>query len=114
MEEFEVRRGYEMTLDQDIDEMKKDISTLKNKEFPRSISRPGLYLYVILGTAGSLVAQDYSQRAYHAIEEMKPKPKVENVIGNEEPETFYEIDGKRVYLKVDGKPVDQYFTNPSE
>ena len=32
-----------------------------------------------------------------------------NVIGNEAPEKFYEVNGQRAYLEIDGKPVEQYF-----
>lgn len=32
----------------------------------------------------------------------------ENVQGDERPEAFYEIDGKRVYLEIDGMPVEEY------
>ncbi|HLC58605.1 MAG TPA: hypothetical protein VJI68_01980 [Candidatus Nanoarchaeia archaeon] len=39
---------------------------------------------------------------------VKPELKVENVIGKEAPEKFYEINRQKVYLEIDGKPVDQY------
>lgn len=32
-----------------------------------------------------------------------------NVIGGSEPEKFYQIKGQRVYLEVDGKPVEEYW-----
>ena len=32
-----------------------------------------------------------------------------NVIGGHVPEKFYEIDGRRFYLEIDGKPVEEYF-----
>ena len=35
--------------------------------------------------------------------------KTQNVMGNEKPEKFYEIGGKRVYLEIDGTPVEDYF-----
>lgn len=35
--------------------------------------------------------------------------KTENVLGNPEPEKFYEIEGRRVYLEIDGKSIEQYF-----
>lgn len=35
----------------------------------------------------------------------------ENVIGQEAPEKFYEINGQRVYLEIDGKPIEEYFSN---
>ena len=31
-----------------------------------------------------------------------------DVLGNPELETFYEINGQRFYLRIDGKPVEQY------
>tara|TARA_Y100000310_G_C20613528_1_gene779331 strand:- start:835 stop:1083 length:249 start_codon:yes stop_codon:yes gene_type:complete len=31
-----------------------------------------------------------------------------DVIGGSAPETFYEIKGGRVYLEIDGKPVENY------
>lgn len=35
--------------------------------------------------------------------------RTENVIGQETPEKFYEINGQRVYLEIDGQSVEQYF-----
>lgn len=43
------------------------------------------------------------------IEELKPIVREEQVFGAQTPEKFYEIDGKRVYLEIDGKPMEQYF-----
>ncbi|MBU0466326.1 MAG: hypothetical protein KJ718_02545 [Nanoarchaeota archaeon] len=37
--------------------------------------------------------------------------RTENVIGGNAPEKFYEIAGKRVYLEIDGQPVDNYVQN---
>ena len=34
--------------------------------------------------------------------------KTENVLGNEANEEFYEIDGNRAYLKIDGKPNEDF------
>ena len=34
--------------------------------------------------------------------------KEENVLGGMQPETFFEIDGQRYFLTVDGKPLEQY------
>ena len=41
------------------------------------------------------------------IEIQSPEYKTENVMGGSEPETFYEIDGKRAYLKIDGNPIGE-------
>jgi hypothetical protein len=32
-----------------------------------------------------------------------------NVIGVEAPEKFYVVNGQRVYLEIDGKPVEEYW-----
>lgn len=37
------------------------------------------------------------------------KVQTKNVIGKKAPEKFYEINGNRVYLEIDGKPVEEYF-----
>lgn len=44
-----------------------------------------------------------NQGTYH------PELQTQNVIGGEQPEKFYEIKGNRVYLEIDGKPVEEYF-----
>ncbi|MDI6737155.1 MAG: hypothetical protein QME12_01410 [Nanoarchaeota archaeon] len=41
-------------------------------------------------------------------EELKPQIHTANVLGAEAPEKFYDIDGQRVYLQIDGQPVEQY------
>ena len=38
-----------------------------------------------------------------------PKIRIENVFGSEAPEKFYEINNQRVYLEIDGKPVEEYW-----
>lgn len=40
--------------------------------------------------------------------------RTENVIEESSPERFYEIGGRRVYLMVDDKPVEEYFRHQSE
>lgn len=39
---------------------------------------------------------------------LKPKVQTANVMGAEALEKFYDIDGQRVYLEIDGQPVEQY------
>lgn len=41
-------------------------------------------------------------------DELKPQAHTSNVLGAEAPEKFYNVDGQRVYLEIDGKPVEQY------
>lgn len=43
-------------------------------------------------------------------ENTRPQIQVKNVIGNETPDKFYQINGQRVYLEVDGKSIEKYFT----
>lgn len=45
------------------------------------------------------------------IDELRPKIFSEQVIGDSTPEKFYKIDGERVYLEIDGQPVEQYFAS---
>lgn len=33
----------------------------------------------------------------------------QNILGEDTPERFYEINEQRVYLEIDGKPIEQYF-----
>ena len=37
-----------------------------------------------------------------------PQLRTENVRGEATPEKFYDIDGQRVYLEIDGKPAETY------
>ncbi|MDP3026728.1 MAG: hypothetical protein Q8N63_03395 [Nanoarchaeota archaeon] len=43
------------------------------------------------------------------IENSKPIIITENVRGNKIPDKFYYVMGKRVYLEIDGKSVEDYF-----
>ena len=43
----------------------------------------------------------------------QPRLKKQNVIGELEPEEFYEVDGKRAYVIIDGKPVETYLLHKS-
>lgn len=38
----------------------------------------------------------------------------ENVIGNKIPDKFYYVRGKRVYLEIDGKPLEDYFKSKNK
>ncbi|MBR9683766.1 hypothetical protein GOV03_04470 [Candidatus Woesearchaeota archaeon] len=102
-----------MTLEQDIEEIKRKVGNLSNKD--HTTERTGLYILVATAALFSYGAQQTSDTNYDAlkamklqIEAMKPQVQVENVIGYDAPEKFYEIDGQRVYLEIDGKPVGQY------
>ncbi len=48
------------------------------------------------------------------LQKSEPRLETRDVMGKYLPEKFYEINGQRVYLEVDGKPVEQYFAEPSK
>lgn len=84
------------------------------------ISRPGLYAMVILATLASCDAAHETHKIRDELNSQKklleetvkkfsPEIHVENVIRGPEKETFYEFQGQRVYLKIDEKPVEDYF-----
>ncbi|MBI4141672.1 hypothetical protein HY484_01980 [Candidatus Woesearchaeota archaeon] len=108
---------------------KTTVSAVKNKY---TLSWPGALVAVIVGTwIGSGLRCGYSpavdiQKKTGSIESnvfeirddvkylrgdinwllKQTTPQTANVIGNAEPETFYEINGQRAYLKIDGKNVE--------
>jgi len=49
---------------------------------------------------------DMMQTKYTCLEHFLPAAKTENVYGNDMPEQYYEINGKRYYFVVDGKRVE--------
>src|SRR3989344_4688587 len=93
--------------------------------------RYGLYLLITFGTISSCNTKLNSNDIFHIsddirditreilkrsnkldknietiIKSVSPKPQVADVIRGTEEETFYLIDSKRVYLKIDGKYVE--------
>lgn len=99
-----------MALDDDIKEIKKGIETIGNNQqgiykFP---SRYGLYLMIGITMIAGMKS---CNRTADIKENMQAIPQIQeqNVISQEAPEKFYEINGQRVYLEVDGKPIEQYF-----
>ena len=66
---------------------------------------------IIFGSGMFRVAKDKDRKLEAKIDEMTPKIRIEQTMGNKTPERFYEIGGKRVYLEIDGKPVEQYFSD---
>lgn len=54
--------------------------------------------------------QDEGHRAIEQkLEQFNHELYVTNVVGNNEPDKFYKINGKRIFLEIDGKPVEEYF-----
>ncbi len=71
-------------------------------------TREGLYAMVFIAMVGSIKSCNRTQEILNNYQKA-PQVQVGNVIGNEAPERFYEMNGQRVYLEVDGKAVDSYF-----
>jgi len=91
-----------MNLEEDIREMKSGINELKRR--PLSVGRSGLYILVAVTMISSIktckATQDDDQNSQNVI--------FQDVIGNSSGEKFYEINGRRVYLEIDGQPVEEY------
>lgn len=49
------------------------------------------------------------QDKYQCIDALLPQVKTENVFGNDTPEKYYEINGKKYYFVVDGKIVEKCY-----
>jgi hypothetical protein len=45
---------------------------------------------------------------------VSPALQKRNVTAGSEDDTFYELDGQRAYITVDGKPIEQYFVEKIE
>ena len=95
-----------MSLDNEIKEIKSTLESLNSR--PLSVNRPGLYIMTFLAMYYSCEARKDTDAALEILEKEKPTLVQKNVLGREAPETFYEINGQRVYLKIDSKPVEQY------
>ena len=77
---------------------------------PLSVSRRGLYLIALLGTIGAIKSCDYSKEARDSLAK-QPQLYTKNVVGNDTLDKFYIINGQRVFLEIDGKPIENgYFT----
>ncbi len=70
-----------------------------------SATRAGLYLMMFITMLGATRA---CSRTKDITKLLEPQVKVQNVIGQEAPEKFYVIDGKRAYLEIDGRSVEQH------
>ena len=94
-----------MALDEDIRQIKSGIDDLKER--PLSIERTGLYIMMGIAMLGSMKSCIVTQKILDNYQKA-PQKQVENVFGQEAPERFYELNGQRAYLEIDGKPVEQY------
>ena len=90
-----------------------NVRDILGKKFPEPKRRPGLYVLVGMTLAGTLCcgpctpAADYLAHEYVSRKSLDIH--VQNVLGEKEPEMFYEINGRRVYVEIDGMPVEVCF-----
>ena len=70
---------------------------------------PGLGTYIVISIA-AIAGIKSCNRTQEILDNYReaPQVQVENVIGQEAPERFYDLKGQRVYFEIDGKPVEQY------
>lgn len=94
-----------------VNEINKDEVSERIKELRHEIS--------YLSVAGVVLALVGMRGCHHAgriadslelATQDKQSIQIGDVLGNEQPERFYELNGQRVYLEVDGKPVESYFS----
>lgn len=90
--------------EQDIAEIKQGVQELKNR--PLSIERTGLYIMVLVTMLTTCDNNDRIDRFYAG--SGQPQIQERDVIGETTPDRFYEIDGRKVFLEVDGRPVEDY------
>ena len=96
-----------MSLDEELNEEaeKNSARILKFQRFVRrKLRNLELYSLISMGVFASVFVLNKINCSKSHLE-----LKTENVIGNDLPEKFYEINGKKVYLEIDGKPVEKYF-----
>lgn len=78
-----------------------------------------LMIYAGLVAAGSVIFRSCALNGLESkldqikttLESTKSQPKLyeQNVFGGEESEQFYVVDGKRVYLSIDGFPIEDVY-----
>lgn len=76
-------------------------------------SDDGCGCLIVLGLCGVLLYScdmlEKIDKRTKNLEEVLINPITKNVLGQKEPEKFYELNGRRIYLEIDGKPVEEYF-----
>ncbi|MFA5888283.1 MAG: hypothetical protein WC852_06255 [Candidatus Nanoarchaeia archaeon] len=68
----------------------------------------GSFIVFLSGVAGLAGYSTGKQVCEERAAQNKLQVQTANVLGAEAPEKFYDIDGQRVFLEVDGKPVAEY------
>ena len=89
--------------------MNDKLDTIKRNQHIIYNNLPDWITYIAIGIAAIAGIKSCS-RTQEILDNYQKAPQVqiENVIGQEAPERFYDFNGQRVYLKIDGKPVEQY------
>ena len=92
-----------MSHNRQLQDIEKELRELKNHPIYR---KKNLTFNIIAGITmiAALRCCSYASDIYDM-----HKVYTKNVIENDAPEKFYEINGERVYLEIDGKSVDEYF-----
>ena len=98
-----------MALEDDVKKMNSKLDTIERNQHSIKKNLPGLITYIAIGIA-AIAGIKSCNRTQEILDNYQKAPQVqiENVIGQEAPERFYDFNGQRVYLKIDGKPVEQY------
>ena len=93
-----------MGIKDNIKEIRAGIETLLSRPNPRRTRITGLYVIAVIAMLGSLKS---CNRTGDILERYEPA-QVQNVMGQKTPEIFYQIDGHRCFLEIDGESVDHY------
>ncbi|MFA5084718.1 MAG: hypothetical protein WC475_05090 [Candidatus Paceibacterota bacterium] len=99
-----------MGLEEDIREIDRKLNRVIRNQHTIHDSLPGSIAYAVLGIA-MIAAVKSCNRGNKLLEnsertQQQQQVRVENVIGDSAPEKFYEINGQRFYIEIDGKPVE--------
>ncbi|HLD00668.1 MAG TPA: hypothetical protein VJC39_02900 [Candidatus Nanoarchaeia archaeon] len=89
--------------------MNDKLDTIKRNQHIIYNNLPDWITYIAIGIAAIAGIKSCS-RTQEILDSYQKAPQVqiENVISQEAPERFYYFNGQRVYLEIDGKPVEQY------
>ena len=109
-----------MSVEEELGSIKNGIQTVKDgqRAIYQKLPGLGLYLLVSTGIVGSIRSCDNTSEIQDQLRKTTQihieQIHIENVLGEATPEKFYEIGGQRVFLEVDGKPIQDYFKTPAE
>lgn len=104
------KNSLEEKFDHFVDVAERKLNTLERNQRIMDGRIPGLFAYslaFILFFMGFKTCSDTGE----ILDKLNYKSvvHVQNVMGGEAPEKFYELEGRRVYFEIDGMPVEQYF-----